>query len=253
MSSVSSRSVIFVLAALILIGGMLVAISSQPQERRNTLTFDPGIPVHGVPQTEWSARQWQWTLSFPVNISPGQDVSGAACANGQSGPVFFLPHNFAPCTVPAGVAILVPITGTQCSSAESPPFSGTSEEELRACADLEVERYTNITVSVDGQIIPDIGKYRVGSPLFTLALPGHNALGAPAGISYAVADGFQMMLRPLPHGEHEIVVHLELVDGTVLPDKLAHITVASPSWAPAVTSQATANGTATPAASPVVP
>lgn len=230
MRNTSSKAYIFLLAAFVLVIGMLIAISAQPPSRHNTLTFGPGMIVHGVSQSEWSARHWQWTLSSPLESNPGQDASGALCADGQSGPVFFLPRNFAPCSVPAGTAILVPVTGTECSTTEPAPFSGTSEEELRACAALELQRYAVISLSIDGETVPDIEAYRLASPLFTLSLPEHNALGAPAGTSYAVADGHQVIVRPLPPGEHHVIVHLELADGTVLPDKLARITVVEPVW-----------------------
>jgi hypothetical protein len=247
MKSTSSRTYIFLLAAFLLVSGMLIAISAQPAPRQETMTFGPGMVVHGVSQSEWSARHWQWTLSSPLENNPGQDPSGTLCARGQSGPVFFLPRNYAPCTVPSGSAILIPVTGTECSATEPPPFAGTNEEDLRACAALELQRYANISVSVDGETVPDIEAYRLASPLFTLTLPEHNALGAPAGASYAVAEGYQVILRPLSPGEHHVVVHLELTDGTVLPDKLARITVVEPVWsAPANTPLSASPAVATP-------
>lgn len=210
--------------------GMFVALARQPSPSDDSPVYQPGVLVHGVSQEEWSARHWQWTLGIPAGNNPGQDVSGTSCAYGQSGPVFFLPRNFTPCTVPAGMSVLAPITGTECSTNEPAPFSGTSEEELRNCAAREIERYATIEVRIDGGIVPNIQAYRVSSPLFTVLLPEGNVLGAPAGTTYAVADGYQVIIRPLPPGEHEVVVHLELADGTVLPDKLITITVEEPTW-----------------------
>jgi hypothetical protein len=56
-------------------------------------------------------------------------------------------------------------------------------------------------------------------------LPDNNILGVPASITRVVANGYQVMVAPLTPGEHQIRVHLELTDGTVLPDKLARLTV----------------------------
>jgi hypothetical protein len=221
-----------------LVGGMFVAISVQQSEREEgvTITYPPGAVVHGGTYGEWSARHWQWIASIPLDINPGYDVTSESCGSGQSGAVFFLPRNLPPCEVPAGMAILVPIAGSECSSTEPAPFSGTNEEELRTCAAEEAERYTNIRLNVDGRNVPEIEAYRTSSPLFALSLPDHNVLGAPTGVAYAVADGYQAILRPLPPGEHEILIHLELKDGTVLPDKLVRITVMEPTWlAPAAT------------------
>ena len=190
--------------------------------------FPPDGLVYGAMHSEWSARHWQWTASFPVPINPGHDVTGSTCGYGQSGPVFFIPRNFPPCTVPAGLALYIPIAGTECSTVEPPPYFGRDEAALRSCAAAEVDRYTGIVVRVDGQDLPDIEAYRASSPLFTLALPENNVLGVPAGVSQAVADGYQMILAPLSAGEHEIMAHVELTDGTVLPDKVLQITVVSP-------------------------
>ncbi len=48
---------------------------------------------------------------------------------------------------------------------------------------------------------------------------------APADSADAVADGYQLLLASLLPGEHEIMVHVELQDGTVLPDKVMQFTV----------------------------
>lgn len=249
MTTSSTRSLVLMLVAVIL--GSSAAAAALAQEATPTAegvtVFPPGELVDGATLGEWSARHWQWTASFPVKVNPGHDVTGTRCGYGQSGPVFFIPRNFAPCTVPAGVALFVLIAGTECSTAEPPPYGGRDEAELRACAAADVDRYTGIVVRVDGQEVPDIAAYRVSSPLFTLALPENNVLGASAGPAYAVADGYQIMLAPLPVGEHELMVHVELTDGTVLPDKVARITVV----APPVASPAATADLGTPVATPI--
>jgi len=186
----------------------------------------PDALLSGASLDAWSARHWQWTLSFPVIVNPGHDVTGARCGYGQAGPAFFLPRNFPPCQVPAGVALVVPIAGGLCTTAERPAARDASA--LRACAAAEAERYSRIVVRVDGQAIPDIAAYRATTSPFTVLLPENNVLGAPPGPATAVADGYQVILPALPVGDHEIMVHLELADGTVLPDKVARITVVAP-------------------------
>lgn len=253
MKNHNSRTYSILLIALIFMIAMFVALALQPSPSSDSVVYGPGVLVEGVSQEEWSARHWQWTLGLPAGSNPGQDVSGASCAYGQSGPVFFVPRNFAPCTIPAGKSILIPIAGTECSVSERPPFSGTSEDELRNCAAGEMERYTNIEVRIDGEVVPNIQAYRVSSPLFSVVLPENNVLGAPAGMTYATADGYQVVIKPLPPGEHEIVVHLELADGTVLPDKLTRITVVEPTWeTPSATPVMASPINASPVATPVV-
>ena len=58
----------------------------------------PDESVSGASLAEWSARHWQWTVSLPIPVNPGHDVTGATCGYGQSGPVFFIPRNYPPCT-----------------------------------------------------------------------------------------------------------------------------------------------------------
>lgn len=254
MNNQAARNHGIVILVLLLLFAMFVAIALQPSPTDDRVVYLPGSSVEDVSQEEWLARHWQWTLSLPARSNPGQDVTGASCAGGQSGPVFFIPRNFAPCTVPAGKSILVPVAGTECSTSEPAPFTGTNEDELRDCASEETGRYTNIQVSVDGKVVPEIKAYRVSSPLFMVSLPEGNVLGAPAGVTWAAADGYQVMLRPLPPGEHKIVVHLELTDGTVLPDKLVQVTVVEPAWdVPHSTPVVATPVHATPIATPVQP
>jgi hypothetical protein len=227
MGSVRGTSLLIgVLAVLAGVVGVSLAREATPVVRVPVLA--PDQPIFGASLAEWSARHWQWTVSLPIPVNPGQDVTGVTCGYGQSGPVFFIPRNFPPCTVPADAALLVPIAGTECSSVEPPPYAGRDEAELRTCAAAEVDRYAGIVVRVDGQEVPEIEAYRAASPRFIMALPEHNVLGAPAGIAYAVADGYQLMVAPLPVGEHEIVAHVELTDGLVLPDKVLRVTVVEP-------------------------
>lgn len=206
--------------------GSSLAQEATPIARAPVLA--PAESVFGASLAEWSARHWQWTVSLPVKVNPGLDVTGVTCGYGQSGPVFFIPRNFPPCTVPAGVTLFVPIAGTACSTVEPPPYAGRDEMELRACAAAEVDRYTGIVVRVDGQEVPDIEAYRASSPRFTMTLPEHNVLGVPAGMASAVADGYQVMVAPLTVGEHTIVAHVELTDGTVLPDEMLRLSVVAP-------------------------
>lgn len=224
-----SRMILLVLLCLAGGGVASLMVSRPPSPSGGGLVFAPGDVVAGATLGEWSAPQWQWVLSQPIGANPGQDPTGASCGDGQDGPVFFLPHNFPPCRVPAGTVIFVPIVGTECSTVEPPPFTGTNEVDLRTCATVDVDRYTTIIVRIDGEAVPDVESFRGASPRFTLTLPEHNVLGVAPGTAEAVADGYQLLLAPLPPGAHEIMVHIELADGTVLPDKVIQLMVVAAS------------------------
>src|SRR5438045_3460219 len=70
----------------------------------------PNSKPYGLSYGEWSARWWQWTLQIPLATNPNFDTTGAHCAEGQSGHVWFLagwfpgahpPSVTRECTIPA--------------------------------------------------------------------------------------------------------------------------------------------------------
>jgi len=213
-------AVLALLCTLSFAGGGIAAQEASPAASpvaspvgTSKLTIPVDEPVAGLSQGEWSARQWQWLVSFPNEASPNADQTGARCGLGQSGPVFFLAGLVGPgpaeraCTVPAGVAILLPVFGAECSTLEPPPFFGRDEAELAACAAAAADTLPDparMEVLVDGQALGDLGRFRVATPVFTLALPEDNVFGTPAGVGSAVGDGYFIMLAPLPPVEHVV-------------------------------------------------
>jgi N-acetylmuramoyl-L-alanine amidase len=192
------------------------------------LVYPPNAEVAGVSQAEWMSRRWRWLAGLPIGLNPGQDASGGSCDRGQGGPVYFIPGNMPPCTVPHGVAVLIPVAGSICTSADLPATGGDAGK-LRDCAVGDTDRYTAIRVIVDGEEVPGIESYRFATDRFELTLPANNVLGEPAGKVEAVADGYQVIVPPMSPGEHEVIVHVELADGTVLPDKRLVLTVSGAS------------------------
>ena len=105
-----------VIAVMVVVVGLMVL---------TTIAFAQGgnpnprvLPVHSSPfgstYGEWSARWWQWVLSVPAATNPLNDTTGAQCAQGQTGKVWFLAGTFVgpvtrTCTVPQGKALFFPI------------------------------------------------------------------------------------------------------------------------------------------------
>jgi hypothetical protein len=48
-----------------------------------------------------------------------------------------------------------------------------------------------------------MSEYRFQSSLFNLTLPENNVMGVPAQETQGVSDGYFVILKPLPKGEHE--------------------------------------------------
>jgi hypothetical protein len=184
----------------------------------------PNAHPHGRSYGEWAAAWWQYVLSVPVAQNPLLDETGANCMVGQSGHVVFLTGILnvsgtavrTECVVPTGAMLFFPVANTICTN-EPPPLTPT--EELRPCAAGPIETATDLAAEIDGVPVEDLTRFRSQSPLFGFTLPEDNLLGGQAGtcspdpavgtcVPYlAVADGFYLMLPPLPPGEHTIHVH----------------------------------------------
>lgn len=213
------RRIMLLVVLTILLTGLSAPVTAQeatPATAAGEITVvEPDESYAGASLGEWSARWWQWTFSFPMEMSPSFDSTGERCGYGQSGPVFFLPGNYgAPgtvtCVVPEGTAIFVPVFGVECSSVEPPPFFGRNEEELRACvASFADDAFTDLQARINGEEVPDLEDYRSSSPVFPLPFPAnHVFFEVPkevSGVALAVADGYSFIIAPLPPGEYEIV------------------------------------------------
>jgi hypothetical protein len=193
----------------------------------------PDEPAYGLTYGEWAARSSQWVLSLPLDVNPHADPTGEHCGYGQAGPVFFLAGSDTgtaerACTVPAGTALLLPLLAASCTTVEPPPFFGRDEAELRACAEALFATRAELTATVDGVAVPDLERYRAQSPLFTVALPADNWLGVEPAVAAGVADGYWLLLAPLPPGEHELRFGGALPEIGVVAEFTYHLTVAEP-------------------------
>jgi hypothetical protein len=162
---------------------------------------------YGSTYGEWTAKWWQWTLSIPKDTNPGGDMTGKNCALKQSGPVWFLSGTFGGsatrvCTIPSGKAILLPLINAECDYKAKPNLK--TESQLLACAKSENEGITGLDASVDGVKTPGLSNFRVQSPLFNITYIPNNINGAPIGTTQGISDGYWVMLKPLPVGDHTI-------------------------------------------------
>jgi hypothetical protein len=224
-----------------------------------TPTTAPALPpdatVGGLGLADWSARAWQWLLSFPSALNPALDTTSERCSYGQSGPVFYLaisPGNYDPsaprdvtrsCTVPAGVAIFAAPYWTECSDVEKPPFFGETAAAQRACATAGTDSpppadLPKIRVTVDGQSVGSLLPYRTVSPQFTILLPPGNLLGVTTLVGSSVSDGYAILLAPLPVGPLIVTVETPYAGGVgVATYRLAVVAPAGATQASPVPSQ----------------
>ena len=168
--------------------------------------FAPDSKPFGRTYAEWTARWWQWVLSIAKTKNPLVDNTGKNCANNQSGRIWFLAGTLKgpaerSCTIPADKAILFPVINFEASVAEG---DGTTEEELAACAEFEMDQITDIRAMISGTNVNELKQYRIQSPLFNAALPPDNVLGLPVQTTNMVSEGYWIFLKPLGPGKYNL-------------------------------------------------
>lgn len=178
---------------------------------------NPANPNQGINKgqlAKLSDDWWQWALSIPAAVHPlsfNDPVNSALyCGVGQHGDVWFLGGTLTgdpadrECTIPAGTSIFFPVLNAECSTVEG---NGTTEKELRACADGLIDFATEVEATLDGVKLKGVAKSRVQSQLFSFTLPPENVLGLIEPVpnpSPSVSDGYWVLLPPLHVGEHTL-------------------------------------------------
>ncbi|HEY9027654.1 MAG TPA: hypothetical protein VIP05_25400 [Burkholderiaceae bacterium] len=167
--------------------------------------IDPDELVLDRPQSEWSQAYLQWVAAFPRGSSPVSDTTGALCAAKQDGDVWFLASSdgTAPvvrdCAIPAGKTLFVPVAGVL-------ERSGSREPDCAAMARVAADNLHHasaLSMTIDGRAVDDLAGHRLaGGGCFALGL----RLVPRQTTKAAVADGWYVMLRPLPAGAHTLVV-----------------------------------------------
>jgi hypothetical protein len=204
---------------LAIIGLLLVAMIPTAQADPKPKILPRDSTPYGNTYGEWSARWWQWLMAIPEAANPNLDPTGANCAVGQVGPVWFLAGTFGTlgdsvtrrCTVPAGKALLLtPLTQLDGAGAFDcePTAPGLCDlNALRALAAAFADNPTTLEVTVDGHSLPNVGDYRVQSPVFILTYPEGAVFGLPSGTTTPnLADGYWLLLAPLSAGAHTIII-----------------------------------------------
>jgi hypothetical protein len=168
----------------------------------------PNSKAFGKSYADWSAAWWQWLFSLPVDGHPGIDSPDFDVTAGQSGHVWFLTGPFGTVernvVIPAGTALYVALVNVESSSLEDPPFYGATAADQLAIASAFADYITDLSFTVDGRSIKNIGDFRVTSPQFSFTAPTPWVFGATGGTGTAVGVGYFVMLPPLSVGTHTI-------------------------------------------------
>ena len=167
--------------------------------------IDPDDFVFDHTQVDWSEAYLQWIAAFPRDASPVSDGSGALCAAKQDGDVWFLAasNGGAPverkCSVPSGKTLFVPLAVTV-------ERSGNKEPDCASMAHIaagNLAQVADLSMTIDGFSVFNLERYRQPTgDCFALGLRQVPRSAAKT----AVADGWYVMLQPLPAGAHTISV-----------------------------------------------
>ena len=215
-----------VLTILLALPSVLFAQQSQP-------VFPPNSTPFGMTYGDWAAAWFQYAFSIPASNNPLPDTTGENCNVGQSsGPVFFLAESCMipggqvtrSCTLPAGKALFVPIAVVECSTADSPPFQVNNGQAARTCAASVADGIDvgTLHLTIDGKKVPDLRRFRAQSPFYDFVLPAQDNILGLTGVTLGAsgADGYWVMLSPLPRGAHVLHFGGDYVTGPMAGLKL---------------------------------
>ena len=203
----------------------LVAMCALAVTSPGQFVLPPHSMVAGKTLEEWSTEWWIWAHALEAPGHPWFDETGTNALAGQSGRVFYLVGAFnesgtvtRSIKLPEGKYLFFPMLNFYSCGVFQDPF-GTVTEELRD-GDLDLlSRVTGLYASLNGQPLTNL-LYTTGqrvtnlldhlerSPEFKLWLPASNNVVQFFGFDVsgylepAVADGYWIMLKPLPVGTY---------------------------------------------------
>jgi len=218
-----------ILVAAIVLGLAVLAVPSvmaKDKDGDGPKVIDRDSVAYGRTYADWMAAWDQWSFSLPVTTHPL--FTDADCSVGQSGPVWFLGGAFvAPwtrvrhCNIPSGTALFFPVWDWEDSALEEGLVENPGDPTYQQIAGLRsrvfqlLNKYLNPTMfcQIDQKPIRHLLQdFRIQSTVFGFTLPDNNLLSAAYGVNFpagtyfpAVDDGWDVMLAPLPAGDHVLV------------------------------------------------
>ena len=204
----------------------LCTAAAAEETNPNPALFPKDARPYGRSIERWAERLWIWEYAQPFDHSPLFDRTGADCAVGQEGPVWFL--DAVPggslgskvtrrCTIPAHRALLLALSSAlndyPCPDPTFKPAPGETLFDflLDAIAPL-IDKSGSFEVTLDGTQIKNVLSYRYTSDdVFyfkgDLSLKAAYDSCVTGQLQAGVADGHFLMFKPLTPGNHTIVVN----------------------------------------------
>jgi hypothetical protein len=219
-----------------MVGVLFAALLAYQTGAPTTASSAAAPQVIGNTLGEWSAAWWQWAFSIPAATNPLLDPTGAFCALGQQGPVWYLGgvNNGGTaersCAIPRGKSILFPIVNDVWIQTPTDDPNNTEADFRRlANENLPPSIGGDLEATLDG--VPIVFNFmtpivRSQSPVFTATFPFDNFFGLDPALLTGfpiVSDGFWVMLPPLAPGAH--LLHFRAGQAQ---DITYHLTIGNP-------------------------
>ena len=177
-------------------------------------TFLKGSKPYGLPYEDWMTKWWQWNMQIPKEQHPqllGSTVK--VCPVGDLGNVSFLTQSLQgkteySCTIPAGHAIMIPISTGECTSDEA---KSSIPEDMMRCA-TEGNKYLTFDATVDGVRLNGLDQNDARSGIFKITVPEDNFQDLKPGQWEAVTGGYFAFLKPLPVGNHTVGISARVIN-----------------------------------------
>jgi hypothetical protein len=190
----------FLLGFLLFACGL--AFAAQPT------AMPPKFKLNGLDASAMSSEWWKWSMASPDQNNPVKDVTGAHCAVGQSGNVWFLAGGFGSskikrsCAIPAGKYIFFPVVNMSYWPAKDYPCC-TCKEAIGK-AGLNNETALDLYVELDGVAVDDVKRYRATTKKCFNIYERVPKEFQPYNAFPSASDGFWILLKPLSAGAHTI-------------------------------------------------
>jgi hypothetical protein len=198
----------FVFMILVVSALSAYGMSSSPS------TFLKGSKPYGLPYEDWMTKWWQWNMQIPKEQHPqllGSTVK--VCPVGDLGNVSFLTQSLQgkteySCTIPAGHALMIPISTGECTSDEA---KSSMPADMMRCA-TEGNKYLTFDATVDGVRLNGLDQNDARSGVFNLTVPEDNFSDLKPGQWEAVTGGYFAFLKPLPVGNHTVGISARVIN-----------------------------------------
>jgi hypothetical protein len=166
--------------------------------------------VAGQLQADWAVRWWQWALSFGDGPGPISDESGSHCAAKQDGPVWFLAGAWSDmatadrpivrtCAIPKGKHVFFPIINSVVTPDAAPGKPRCASFQRAAAKDVDAA--VGIFFELDGVRTTALASNRLPA---NACFDAGEQMNPKQKIFPTAADGYYVMLAPLPSGQHTI-------------------------------------------------